>query len=92
MNILIRRTIFNQFNQLLNNPLKFSFAILNAKPSKAPQVPFTKWTIVRGDVVKVIAGKDKGKVGKVSRVWRKSNSITVRGVNIKVKRVSIILL
>ncbi len=92
MNFLIRRTLFTQFNQLLNNPLKFSFTILNAKPSKAAQLPFTKWTIVRGDVVKVIAGKDKGKVGKVSRVWRKSNTITVRGINIKVKRVSMLLL
>lgn len=89
MNLLIRRTLCSQLGQLFNNPLKFSFSLLNAKPNKVPQIPFTKWTIVRGDVVKVIAGKDKGKVGKVTRVWRKSNNITVRGVNIKIKRVSI---
>ena len=88
MKFLIRKTLFNSFTSLLNNQLKFSFSFLNSKPNKTPQVPFKKWTIVRGDVVKVIAGKDKGKVGKVTRVWRKTNSITVRGVNIKIKRVS----
>jgi large subunit ribosomal protein L24 len=66
----------------------YSFSLLKAKPNKKPQVPFQKWTILRGDVVKVIAGKDKNKVGKVTRVWRKKNQITVRGVNIKIKRVS----
>lgn len=88
MNFLIRNTLLSNFKSLLNNQLKFSFALANAKPNKKPQVPFPKWTIVRGDVIKVIAGKDKGKVGKVTRVWRKSNSITVKGINIKIKRVS----
>lgn len=89
MNFLIRRAIFNQFTSLLTNQMKFSFGLLNAKPNKKPQVPFAKWNIVRGDVVKVIAGKDRGKVGKVTRVHRKANSITVKGVNIKIKRISI---
>lgn len=88
MNFLIRKTLFNPFAFLLNNQLKFSISLLNVKPNKKPQVPFKKWTIVRGDVVKVIAGKDKGKIGKVTRVWRKSNSITVKGINIKIKRIS----
>lgn len=88
MNFLIRKALFNPFASLLNNQLKFTFSILNAKPNKKPQVPFLRWTILRGDVVKVIAGKDKGKVGKVTRVWRKSNAITVKGINIKIKRVS----
>ena len=38
----------------------------------------------------MIAGKDKTKVGKVTRVWRRNNKITVQGVNIKIKRVSIL--
>lgn len=88
MNFLIRKTLFNSFSSLLNNQLKFSISLLNVKPNKKPQIPFKKWTIVRGDVVKVIAGKDRGKIGKVTRVWRKSNSITVKGINIKIKRVS----
>lgn len=91
MNLLFRRVLSAPFNQLFNNNfIKFPFSIVKAKPSKKPQVPFSKWTIVRGDVIKVIAGKDKKKVGKVTRVWRKSNAITVRGVNVKIKRISIL--
>ena len=41
--------------------------------------------IKKDDKVKVIAGKDKGKVGKVVRVVRKDNKILVENVNI-VKR------
>lgn len=94
MNILIKRALFTPFipfASLFANPINYSFSVLKAKPNKKPQVPFQKWTIVRGDVVKVIAGKDKGKVGKVTRVWRKTNAITVKGVNIKIKRTSIFL-
>ena len=88
MNFLIRKTLVNSFASLLNNQLKFSISLLNVKPNKKSQVPFKKWTIVRGDVVKVRAGKDKGKIGKITRVWIKSNSITVKGINIKIKRIS----
>ena len=38
--------------------------------------------IKKGDKVKVVAGKDKGKVGKVLRVLLKSKRVTVEGVNI----------
>jgi len=41
--------------------------------------------IKKDDKVKVIAGKDKGKIGKVVRVIRKDNRILVEHVNI-VKR------
>lgn len=85
MNILIKRTLMSSVRSFFTTPLKFSFAMLEAKPGKKPQVPFQKWTILRGDVVKVIAGKDKGKIGKVTKVWRKQNRITVRGVNLKLK-------
>lgn len=88
MNFLIKRALLTPFASLFANQLKFSFALLDAKPSKKAQVPFHKWNIVRGDVVKVIAGKDRGKVGKVTRVLRKQNSITVKGINIKIKRAS----
>lgn len=37
--------------------------------------------IKKGDTVKVIAGKDKDKEGKVVSVDRKSNKIVVEGVN-----------
>ena len=41
--------------------------------------------VVKGDRVKVIAGKDKGLVGEVIAVHPESNRVTVSGVNI-VKR------
>lgn len=45
------------------------------------QVPFKDWTIVRGDKVEVITGKDKGKQGTVLGVKRKFNTVIVSGVN-----------
>ena len=39
--------------------------------------------IRKGDTVKVIAGKDKGKSGKVLRAYPKISSVIVEGVNIK---------
>jgi hypothetical protein len=88
MNSIITKTFLHNFTSLFSNSMKYSFALLDAKPSKKPQIAFQKWNILRGDVVKIIAGKDKNKIGKVTRVWRKSNQITVRGVNIKIKKIS----
>ena len=39
----------------------------------------------KGDTVVVIAGKDKGKTGKVMRLFKEENRVTVEGVNL-VKR------
>lgn len=41
--------------------------------------------IKKGDMVKVIAGKDKDKEGKVVAVFRKENKVLVEGVNMVVK-------
>ena len=41
-----------------------------------------KCHINQGDNVVVISGKDKGKTGKVLKVFRKENKITVEGVHI----------
>lgn len=46
-----------------------------------------KMHVKKGDVVQVIAGKDKGKVGKVSDVLTKVGQVLVEGVNIKTKHV-----
>lgn len=40
-----------------------------------------------GDIVKVIAGSDKGKVGKITKVDRKSGQVVMEGVNIRTKHV-----
>ena len=53
----------------------------------AYQKPFKNWTIVTGDNVMVNSGKDKGKTGPVLRVYRRSNLVLVRNVNIKLKKV-----
>ena len=41
--------------------------------------------IKKGDLVKVIAGKDKDKEGKVLTVNRKDNTVVVEGVNMLTK-------
>ena len=45
----------------------------------------SKCQIKRNDKVKVIAGKDKGKIGKVLKVITKKSSVLIEGINI-VKR------
>ena len=40
-----------------------------------------------GDNVKVIAGKDKGKTGRVIKTLRKDNKVVVEGINIIKKHV-----
>src|SRR5438128_661504 len=37
--------------------------------------------IKKGDTVKIVAGKDKGKTGKVEKVFPKENRILVTGIN-----------
>lgn len=37
--------------------------------------------IKKGDLVKVMVGKDKGKTGKVEKVFPKKNKVLVSGVN-----------
>ena len=44
-----------------------------------------KLRIKKGDEVRVIAGKDRGKTGKVIRAFPKTNKVLVEGINIIVK-------
>lgn len=44
-------------------------------------------TIKKGDSVKVIAGADRGKTGKVLQVFPKLETVLVEGVNLKSKNV-----
>ena len=39
----------------------------------------------KGDVVVVISGKDKGKTGKIARIFQEEGKVTVEGINL-VKR------
>lgn len=40
-----------------------------------------KSKIKKGDNVKIIAGKDRGKIGKVTSVFREINKVVVEGMN-----------
>ena len=44
-----------------------------------------KLHVTKGDTVRVVRGDDKGKEGKIIRVYRKTGRVMVEGVNI-VKR------
>ena len=41
--------------------------------------------IKKGDMVKVIAGKDRGMTGKVLKTYPKDNKVVVEGVNLQTK-------
>lgn len=56
-----------------------------AKRPKQKPVIRLKSHITKGDTVQVISGDDKGKRGKVLRVYPKTGRVTIEGVNI-VKR------
>jgi len=43
--------------------------------------------IISGDTVRVIAGKDKGKEGKVLKVFTSNNKVLVEGINLIKKHV-----
>nr|YP_010618935.1 Ribosomal protein L24 [Deltalsia parasitica]WAX02948.1 Ribosomal protein L24 [Deltalsia parasitica] len=46
-----------------------------------------KTKIKKGDDIKVISGKYKGKFGKVSLVLKKNNQVLIEDINIKIKHV-----
>jgi|SRR5579884_2416048 len=51
----------------------------------ADNVERVKLHVVKGDTVRVVRGDDKGKEGKIIRVYPKTGRVTIEGVNI-VKR------
>lgn len=55
--------------------------------ARGEQIPLSAFQIVKGDLVKVIAGKDKGQNGRVKRVIRSENRLIVEGLNLHKKHV-----
>jgi len=57
------------------------------KAKRVRQKPVTRWKLhlTKGDTVQVISGDEKGKRGKILRVYPKTGRITIEGVNV-VKR------
>ena len=51
-------------------------------PTQIPSItPIKEWKIVRGDLVEILVGQDRGKQGKVRAVARKKNQLKVIGLN-----------
>ena len=48
----------------------------------AIKVERTRMPVTRGDTVRVLRGEDKGKEGKVLRVFPKTGRVTIEGINI----------
>ena len=44
-----------------------------------------KLNIKVGDIIKVISGSDKNKIGKILKIYHKTGKILVKGVNFKFK-------
>lgn len=55
--------------------------------ARGQQIPMKAFQIVRGDLVKIMAGKDKGENGIVKRVIRGENRLVVEGLNLHKKHV-----
>ena len=43
--------------------------------------------VKQGDTVKIISGKDKGKIGEIVRILKNENTVIVKEINIKRKHV-----
>ena len=56
-----------------------------AKRSRHTPVIRVRMHVTKGDTVQVLSGDDKGKRGKVLRVYPKTGRITIEGVNIITK-------
>lgn len=56
----------------------------NAKNSRrhAIKVERMRMPVTRGDTVRVMRGEDKGKEGKILRVFPKTGRVTIEGINI----------
>jgi hypothetical protein len=62
INYFAKKSLFQITSTILAPQILYSFAYLRAKPNKKFQVKFNDWKIVRGDIIKVRTGKDKGKI------------------------------
>ncbi len=58
-----------------------------AKQNNSLSVVRYKMHVKKGDTVQIITGKDKGKVGQITKVFPKKSAVVVEGVNVKTKHV-----
>ena len=43
--------------------------------------------VKKGDTVKILTGKDKGKIGEITRIIKNANQVIVQDINVKKKHV-----
>ncbi|XP_056167528.1 50S ribosomal protein L24, chloroplastic isoform X1 [Syzygium oleosum] len=55
------------------------------KPNSLPVLH--KMHVRLGDTVKVIAGRDKGKIGEISKIFKHNSTVVVKEINLKTKHV-----
>jgi len=55
----------------------------DCKPNSLPVLH--KMHVKVGDTVKVIAGRDKGKTGEITRIFRHNSTVIVKDINLKTK-------
>ena len=70
-----------------NGAKQWAARVLTKQAQKTKNDLIEKWRIYRGDQVMVTAGKDKGQVGTVTKVFRKENRLVVEGLNLVKKHV-----
>ncbi|CAA0813918.1 50S ribosomal protein L24- chloroplastic [Striga hermonthica] len=55
------------------------------KPNSLPVIH--KMHVKQGDTVKVISGRDKGKIGEVTSVIKHNSTVVIKDINLKIKHV-----
>ena len=55
------------------------------KPNSLPVLH--KMHVKVGDTVKVISGRDKGKIGEITKIYKHNSSVVVNEINLKTKHV-----
>ncbi|KAI3497033.1 hypothetical protein L1887_39414 [Cichorium endivia] len=58
---------------------------IKCKPNSLPIVH--KMHVKLGDTVKVIAGRDKGKIGEITKITKHNSTVVVKEINLKTKHV-----
>ncbi|ONK65632.1 uncharacterized protein A4U43_C07F39070 [Asparagus officinalis] len=56
---------------------------IECKPNSLPVLH--KMHVKLGDTVKVISGRDKGKIGEITRIFRHNSTVIVKDINLKTK-------
>lgn len=62
--------------------LRSAWARLRPRNRVRPEDAIHSWKIIRGDMVQVCEGRDKGMRGVVAKVMRQTNQVVVEGVNL----------